>query len=79
MKATTENKEALQAIIDNLQAQIDVMYKDAEKTGHWTNEYSQREESLIAMISLIADERNQIDYELRREDDYGQAYLRSQI
>ena len=78
MEATQENKETLQLAIDNLLSQIDIMYTDADKTGHWTDEYSQREESLVGMISLIADERNRIEYELRLEDDYGQAYLNSQ-
>jgi len=75
MKTTYENKATLQLIIDNLQSQIDSLYY----TNDWDNIKSEREESLVNMISLLADQRNKMEYELSLEEDYGQAYLRSQI
>jgi hypothetical protein len=75
MESTYENKATLQLIIDNLQSQIDSLYY----TNDWDTIKSEREESLVNMISLLADQRNKMEYELSLEEDYGQAYLRSQI
>lgn len=75
MKATYENKATLQLIIDNLQSQINSLYY----TNDWDVVKSDREESLTNMISLLADQRNKIEYELSLNEDYGQAYLRTQI
>ena len=73
MKATFENHKTLQSIIDNLQAQIDTLYlKD------WNEEKSIKEEELQNMIVLIAQERNDIEYELRKDEDYSNTYINSQ-
>lgn len=75
MESTYENKATLQLIIDNLQSQINFLYY----TKEWDAVKSDREESLTNMISLLADQRNKIEYELSLNEDYGQAYIRTQI
>jgi len=73
MNATYANKETLQTIIENLQSQIDAFY-----VGEWNAEKSVKEESLVNMISLIAEERNNIEFELSKEEDYATTYINSQ-